>query len=116
MFLQVNGQQEKTHQKDHKSLIGYATYYAKKFEGRKTTSGKKYKAAKLTAAHRTLPFGTVVTVKNLTNGKSVDVVVNDRGPFTRKYIIDVSEGAAKILGIYGKGHSKVEITYGNTGV
>ncbi len=116
MFLQVNGQQEQTDLKGQKLRTGYATYYAKKFEGRKTTSGKKYRAAKLTAAHRTLPFGTVVTVKNLINGRTVDVVVNDRGPFTRRYIIDVSEGAAKILGIYGKGHSKVEITYGSTGV
>jgi rare lipoprotein A len=116
LFLQVNAQQEKTGQQGLKFRTGYATYYAKRFEGRKTTSGKKYRAEKLTAAHRTLPFGTVVTVRNLINGKTIDVMVNDRGPFTRKYIIDVSERAAKILGIYGKGHSKVEISYDTTGV
>lgn len=90
---------------------GLATYYAKKFEGRRTTSGKKYRAEKLTAAHRTLPLGTIVTVTNPANGKSVDVVVNDRGPYTKRYIIDISERAAKVIGIYRKGHGKVAISY-----
>ncbi|MBE9599281.1 septal ring lytic transglycosylase RlpA family protein [Pedobacter sp. MC2016-24] len=90
---------------------GYATYYAKKFEGRRTTSGVRYRGKKMTAAHLKLPFGTIVTVTNLDNGKSVDVEVNDRGPHSRKYIIDLSEGAAKELGFYRKGHSKVEISY-----
>jgi len=90
---------------------GYATYYAKKFEGRRTTSGAKYRAKKMTAAHLRLPFGTIVTVTNLSNGKSVDVEVNDRGPHSRKYMIDLSEGAAKELGFYRLGQSKVEISY-----
>ncbi|MES2830246.1 MAG: septal ring lytic transglycosylase RlpA family protein [Bacteroidota bacterium] len=90
---------------------GYATYYAKKFEGRKTTSGAKYRGKKMTAAHLTLPFGTIVTVTNLDNGKSIDVTINDRGPHSKKYMIDVSEGAAKALGFYRKGQSRVEITY-----
>ena len=90
---------------------GYATYYAKKFEGRKTSSGIRYRGKKMTAAHLTLPFGTIVTVTNLDNGKSVDVVVNDRGPHSKKYMIDVSEAAAKELGFYRKGHSRVEISY-----
>lgn len=90
---------------------GYATYYAKKFEGRKTTSGVRYRGKKMTAAHLRLPFGTIVTVTNLENGKSVDVEVNDRGPHSRRYIIDLSEGAAKELGFYRKGQSKVEISY-----
>lgn len=93
------------------STTGYATYYARKFEGRRTTSGIRYRGKKMTAAHLKLPFGTVVTVTNLDNGKSVDVVVNDRGPHSKKYIIDVSSSAAKALGFYGKGHSKVEISY-----
>ncbi|WP_133577503.1 septal ring lytic transglycosylase RlpA family protein [Pedobacter metabolipauper] len=92
-------------------ITGYATYYAKKFEGRKTTSGTRYRGKKMTAAHLTLPFGTIVTVTNLSNGKSIDVVVNDRGPHSKKYMIDVSEGAAKELGFYRKGQSKVEISY-----
>lgn len=90
---------------------GYATYYAKKFEGRRTTSGVRYRGKKMTAAHLKLPFGTIVTVTNLENGKSVDVEVNDRGPHSRKYMIDLSEGAAKELGFYRKGQSKVEISY-----
>jgi rare lipoprotein A len=90
---------------------GFATYYAKKFEGRKTTSGSRYRGKKLTAAHLTLPFGTIVTVTNLNNGKSVDVMVNDRGPHSKKYMIDVSEAAAKELGFYNKGQSRVEISY-----
>ena len=94
-----------------KTKTGLATYYSSRFEGRKTTSGKKYRAHKLTAAHRSLPFGTIVTVKNLKNGKTVDVEVNDRGPFTKRYIIDVSAQAAKELGIWKKGDARVEITY-----
>ena len=93
------------------SKTGYATYYAKKFEGRRTTSGAKYRGKKMTAAHLSLPFGTVVTVTNLSNGKSVEVVVNDRGPHSRRYMIDVSESAAKELGFYKMGQSKVEISY-----
>jgi rare lipoprotein A len=94
-----------------KTKSGYATYYAKRFEGRRTTSGARYRGRQLTAAHLTLPMGTIVTITNLSTGKSVDVVINDRGPHSRKYIIDVSEGAAKELGFYRKGHSKVEISY-----
>ncbi|MET3112437.1 rare lipoprotein A [Pedobacter sp. CG_S7] len=117
LFLKVHAQEEKTqHFSKLRTKSGYATYYAKKFEGRKTTSGEKYRSVKLTAAHRTLPFGTIVTVTNLNNGKSVDVEVNDRGPFTQKYIIDISEGAAKLLGFYKKGHSRVEISYDTSGV
>ena len=118
LFLKVHAQEDETGQQsaDVRTKTGIATYYAKKFEGRKTTSGTKYRAHKLTAAHRSLPFGTVVTVTNLKNGKSVDVVVNDRGPFTKKYIIDISESAAKKLGFYKKGESKVEIAYNTSGV
>lgn len=89
----------------------YATYYHRKFEGRRTTSGARYRRKKMTAAHMTLPFGTIVTVTNPANGESVDVEVNDRGPHSRKYKIDLSEGAARAIGIYGKGVAKVEISY-----
>lgn len=88
-----------------------ATYYAKKFEGRKTTSGERYRAKKFTAAHRTLPFGTIVKVKNLVTGKTVEVKVNDRGPFSKKFSLDLSQGAAKALGIYRLGYARVEIAY-----
>ncbi|MEJ2883006.1 septal ring lytic transglycosylase RlpA family protein [Pedobacter sp. GR22-6] len=89
----------------------YATYYARRFEGRKTTSGVRYRRAKMTAAHLSLPFGTIVTVTNPENGRSVEVEVNDRGPHSKKYKIDLSEAAAKEIGIYGKGVAKVEISY-----
>lgn len=88
-----------------------ATYYAKKFEGRKTTSGERYRASKFTAAHRTLPFGTIVKVKNLVTGKTIEVKVNDRGPFSKKFSLDLSQGAAKALGIYRLGYARVEIAY-----
>ncbi len=89
----------------------FTTYYAKKFEGRKTTSGERYRAAKFTAAHRTLPFGTIVKVRNLHNGKIVEVRVNDRGPFSKKFSLDISQAAAKALGIYRLGYARVEISY-----
>lgn len=96
---------------DTTKKIIFTTYYANKFEGRKTTSGERYRAAKFTAAHRTLPFGTMVTVKNLRTGKSVQVRVNDRGPFSKKFSLDVSKAAAKAIGIYRLGYAKVEISY-----
>ncbi|WP_276089859.1 septal ring lytic transglycosylase RlpA family protein [Pedobacter sp. JY14-1] len=89
----------------------YGTYYARRFEGRRTTSGARYRGKKLTAAHKTLPFGTVVTVTNPDNGRSVDVVINDRGPHSKKFSIDVSTAAAKALGFYGKGVAELEIAY-----
>ena len=96
---------------DSISKTGKATYYAKKFEGRKTTSGAVYRANEYTAAHKTLPFGTEVKVTNLNNGKCVTVVVNDRGPFGKGLIIDVSSIAAKEIGLYGKGIVPCKITY-----
>lgn len=90
---------------------GMATYYANKFVGRKTTSGAVYRHDKFTAAHKTLPFGTKVTVCNLRNGKSVVVKINDRGPFGKGMMIDLSQSAAKELGILGLGVAPVEISY-----
>ncbi|MFD0939584.1 septal ring lytic transglycosylase RlpA family protein [Pedobacter boryungensis] len=89
----------------------YTSYYAKKFEGRKTSSGERYRGAKLTAAHLTLPFGTLITVRNLVNGKTVTVRVNDRGPHSKKFSLDLSTSAAKAIGIYRLGYAKVEISY-----
>ena len=89
----------------------FTSYYAKKFEGRKTTSGQRYRGAKFTAAHRTLPFGTMVWVKNLRTGKTVEVRVNDRGPFSKKFSLDLSLAAAKVIGIYKLGYARVEISY-----
>lgn len=96
---------------DTTKKIIFTTYYAKKFEGRKTTSGERYRGAKFTAAHRTLPFGTIVKVKNLRTGETVEVRVNDRGPFSKKFSLDISQAAAKKLGIYRLGYARVEISY-----
>lgn len=90
---------------------GKATYYASKFEGRRTTSGEIYRHSKFTAAHKTLPFGTEVTVTNIRNGKSVIVVVNDRGPYGKGMMIDLSQSAAKEIGMYGAGIAMCEISY-----
>jgi rare lipoprotein A len=67
---------------------GKASFYADKFEGRPTASGEKYKHSKLTAAHKTLPFGTKIKVTNVANNQSVEVVVNDRGPYVDGRIVD----------------------------
>jgi rare lipoprotein A len=90
---------------------GGASYYAHKFHGRTTASGEIYDENKMTAAHKTLPFGTRVRVTNLTNGKKVVVVVNDRGPFVEGRIIDLSYKAAGELDMYSAGvvAARVEI-------
>ena len=92
-----------------KTQKGNASYYARKFEGRKTASGERYRRKLLTAAHRTLPFNTRVKVSNPKNGRWVIVRINDRGPYHKKRIIDVSERAARHLGIFGHGFSRVII-------
>lgn len=75
----------------------FACYYASKFEGRKTANGEIFSNKKLTAAHKTLSFGTKVRVTNLVNSKSVDVVINDRGPFTKGLEIDLSKKAFDLI-------------------
>lgn len=82
---------------------GQASYYADKFHGKATASGEKYEKTKLTGAHRTLAFGTVVRVTNTANGKSVDVRINDRGPFKAGRVVDVSRAAAEKLGMIQAG-------------
>jgi rare lipoprotein A len=91
------------------SSSGTASYYAKKFEGRKTASGQKFSNKKLTAAHKTLPFGTKVKVTNIKNNKTVVVTINDRLPKNSKRIIDLSQRAAKELDFIREGKTKVEI-------
>lgn len=93
------------------TVTGKATYYASKFHGRRTTSGEVFSNKKFTAAHLQLPFGTIVTVTNLDNGRSVDVKVNDRGPHSKVFIIDLSQAAAKEIGIFAKGVGNVELSY-----
>ena len=90
---------------------GKGSYYADKFDGRPTASGEKFDQDKMTAAHRTLPFGTQVKVTNQANGRSVTVTVNDRGPFAAGRIIDVSKKAANKLGMVDAGVANVKISY-----
>ncbi|MDP1974194.1 MAG: septal ring lytic transglycosylase RlpA family protein, partial [Sediminibacterium sp.] len=79
--------------------------------GRKTSNGERFKQNKLTAAHKTLPFGTKVKVTNLSNGQSVKVRINDRGPFIQGRIIDLSKKAAKKIDMVNTGVTKVTIRY-----
>lgn len=88
---------------------GVASYYAAKFHGRRTASGETFDLNGMTAAHRTLPFGTKVRVINPRTGASVIVRINDRGPFTRGRTIDVSRAAAEQLGLIAAGHGTVEL-------
>ena len=88
---------------------GGASYYGKKFHGRRTASGKPFDMHALTAAHRTLPFGSKVRVTLPSSGKSVVVTINDRGPFHGNRVIDLSRAAAEKIGLVRKGHGKVEL-------
>lgn len=88
---------------------GSASYYAAHFDGRRTASGEVFDNAAMTAAHRSLPFGTRVRVTNPATGSSVVVRINDRGPFTRGRMIDVSRAAAQKLGLIAPGHATVEL-------
>jgi rare lipoprotein A len=90
-------------------MVGNASYYGKQYHGRKTASGERFNMRELTAAHRTLPFGTNVKVTNLANDRSVVVRVNDRGPFKRDRILDVSLEAARRLQMVGAGIARVRI-------
>lgn len=103
--------------KDHKySETGMCSWYGhgkgnQKFHGKKTANGDTFNKALLTAAHRTLPLPSMVKVTNLKNNKSLVVMINDRGPFRKDRIIDVSEEAAKILGFKNQGVAKVKVQY-----
>jgi rare lipoprotein A len=88
---------------------GIASYYARIFQNRKTANGERFNNKSMTAAHKTLPFGTDVIVKNIDNGKSVKVRINDRGPFVRGRIIDLTRAAFSQIATLDKGLVKVEI-------
>jgi rare lipoprotein A len=91
------------------ALRGMASWYGPGFHGRRSASGERFNQNALTAAHRNLPFGTKVRVTNLNNGRSVVVRINDRGPFVGGRIIDLSAGAAKMLGMIQSGVAPVEV-------
>lgn len=93
--------------KEETGQRGVASYYGKRFHGRRTASGEVFDKEKMTAAHRSLPFGTMVKVTREDNGAFVYVRINDRGPFTRNRLIDLSRKAAEELGIIRRGHQHV---------
>lgn len=86
-----------------------ASFYGKGFAGKPTANGETFNPNAMTAAHRTLPFGTIVKVTDAATGKSVEVRINDRGPFHGNREIDLSEGAARKLGMIGSGTAKVHL-------
>ena len=85
---------------------GTASWYR---DGKKTAQGKKFEPNKYTVAHRTLPFGTMLRLTNVKNGRSIDAIVNDRGPFVRTRELDVSKGGAEALGFFHSGTAKLLI-------
>ena len=92
-----------------RSLSGVASWYGGRFHGRKTANGERYDMHKLTAAHKTLPFGTKVRVTNSRTGQSVVVRINDRGPFVGSRVIDLSRGAASAVGMIEAGVARVKL-------
>lgn len=97
--------------KTEKCINGACSWYGKSFNGKKTASGARFDSAKNTAAHKTLPFGTKLKVTDTKSGKSTIVIVNDRGPFSRSRVLDISSAAAKELGVINRGTfgAKIEI-------
>ncbi|EIF79673.1 rare lipoprotein A family protein, partial [Burkholderia pseudomallei 354a] len=88
---------------------GRASWYGKGFHGRRTANGERFNMNEFTAAHRTLPLASYVRVTNQANGKSVVVKINDRGPFSRGRILDLSYAAAKVIGLVRAGTARVKI-------
>jgi rare lipoprotein A len=102
--------EERIEKRETKAVqYGVASWYGKDFHGKPTSSGEIYDMYQLTCAHNTLPLGTLVMVTNLENGKSAELKVNDRGPFVKERIIDLSYAGAQILGIYEKGTANVKV-------
>ncbi len=88
---------------------GVASYYGRRFHGRLTANGERFDMRAMTAAHKTLPFGSFVRVTNPRNGRSVTVRINDRGPFIAGRTIDLSRGAAERIGMIASGHARVQM-------
>lgn len=105
----AGGGQSKPADDAYRAETGTASYYARKFIGRRTASGERHDPDLMMAAHRTLPFGTRVRVTNLENDRSVTVVINDRGPFVKGRVIDVSRRAARRLGFLRSGLARVRL-------
>lgn len=104
MLAQTNNQHK------HTMVKGNASYYSDKLHGRRMSNGEKYDRDSFTCAHLRFPLGTVLKVRNPRNDKECIVRVTDRGPHSKKFVIDLSRAAAKHLGIIGAGYAMVEIT------
>jgi rare lipoprotein A len=89
--------------------MGIGSYYASEFAGRRTASGERFDPAAFTAAHRTIAFNSRVAVTNMANGKQVTVRINDRGPWSKGRIIDISYAAAKVIGMHRSGTARVKV-------
>ncbi len=113
---QPQPQTEAAPEQDEDVFTGIASWYGPGLEGNQTANGETFDPSQLTAAHRTLPFDTIVRVTNLDNGKVVDVRINDRGPFHEDRVLDVSSGAADVLGMKGDGVANIRgeiLSYGS---
>ncbi len=111
LFGKKNDNSTNSAQVGEHSETGIASYYGDKYEGKPTASGEKFRQNLLTAAHRTLPFGTMVTVTNLKNDKKIRVRINDRGPFKAGRVIDVTRKGAELLDFVRNGLVEVKIEY-----
>jgi rare lipoprotein A len=105
-FVFIAGGADHASAQSRQSFSGMASYYAKDYAG-KTARGDRYDATKFTAAHRTLPFGTRLIVTDPKSGRSVTVIVNDRGPFTKGRVLDLSYAAAGVLRMHHRGVMRV---------
>ncbi|MEM7044081.1 MAG: septal ring lytic transglycosylase RlpA family protein [Pseudomonadota bacterium] len=108
---QINGEWYFPRMVDRYREIGVASWYGVPFHGRKTANGETYNMHGMTAAHPTLPLPSVARVTNLENGRTITVRINDRGPFAKRRIIDLSRRAAWELGFKDQGTAKVEVVY-----
>ena len=104
----VDNGKTKTYAKSH-TLVGQASWYGKQYHGKRTASGERFDVKAYTAAHKTLPFGTIVRVTNTANNKKVNVKINDRGPFARGRVIDLSQASFEQIGDIKKGLAPVKI-------
>ena len=107
--IEPNGQKKSSTSTTKHALSGTASWYGPRFHGKKTASGEIYDQNKLTAAHKTVPLGSKARVTNLDNGNTVEVEINDRGPFVQGRIIDLSRAAARALGFVESGTAPVRV-------
>ena len=110
MLLLLLGANTHVFAEEQDTIIGKASYYSDKLHGRTMSNGRPYHRDSMTCAHLKFPFGTMLKVKNPINKKEVIVTVTDRGPYSKRYIVDLSRAAAKELGLIHRGWAMVEIT------